>query len=124
MQARSFVCLLGLFFFGCGSSSSGSKIDAGSTVDAFFSICGHPGDQGNELGIGKFCKVLDDCGSNGAANLCSSLGNDPAHPDQNSFFCTFECSATSPAGTCGTGAACQCASAGCACAPTTCGSGI
>ena len=33
-----------------------SPIDA--SVDAFESDCGHPGDLGNELGIGKFCASL------------------------------------------------------------------
>ena len=37
----------------CSSSNSG-KADA--AVDAFSSTCGHPGDMGNDQGVGKFCR--------------------------------------------------------------------
>jgi hypothetical protein len=125
MQIRSTVWLVGvLAAVGCGGSKASVDAPPSSTIDAFFSLCGHPGDKGNEYGVGQFCQTLDDCGSNSMATICSNLGNDPSDPSQNSFFCTFECTQTSPAGFCGSGAACQCASAGCGCAPITCGSGI
>jgi hypothetical protein len=118
---RILVHLSILVALGCSSSKTPVPVDAPkATVDAFSSLCGHPGDVGNELGVGLFCEKLDDCANNTKATICSSLGNDPANPSQNAFFCTLECTQTSPAGFCGTNAACMCGSAGCGCAPNTC----
>ena len=44
--------------------------------DAINSICGVPGDTGNELGIGQFCETLDDCTDTEAAFLCSNIGDE------------------------------------------------
>ena len=44
----------------CSSSKTPTKPDA-PTADVFVSTCGHPGDTGNELGIGFFCETLSDC---------------------------------------------------------------
>lgn len=81
--------------------------------DAFQSICGEPGDQGNELGIGQFCMFLEDCADTVDARLCSNIG------DAETWFCTRTC----PEGddtVCGTGAACTCGTGGCGCTPTEC----
>lgn len=87
-------------------------------IDAFASNCGHPGDLGNELGVGKFCQTLTDCGDNMNATLCSSLGDDTTH------FCTMLCSppgSDAGATACGTGAECTCDNSGsCGCVPTAC----
>ena len=86
-----------------------------------FSVCGHPGDVGNSLGVGKYCQKLTDCTSNPKATLCSTLGSD------NAFFCTMTC--TPPANDmgsteCGENAFCQCGSgsaqSGCGCYPNSC----
>jgi hypothetical protein len=98
------------FIAACGGNDTASQHDA--AVDAFSSTCGHPGDMGNEVGIGKFCLSLSDCVS--TAPLCSTIGDETTH------FCTRTC----PMGNdtvCGTGAQCTCNSSNqCGCTPTVC----
>ena len=87
----------------------------GATPDAFASTCGMPGDQGNELGVGKFCQTLNDCNGTPSAPLCSNLG------DETTFFCTKFCSANGSADQCGTAATCTCNSSNqCGCTPNAC----
>jgi hypothetical protein len=110
-----------LAFAACSTQTSTPAVDAAPpAIDALYSACGHPGDTGNALGVGKFCTVLQDCASNSVANICSSLGNDPSTPQLDSYFCTALCGSGSPADFCGDGAACMCGTAGCGCTPTTC----
>ncbi len=124
-----------ILFFGaaCGSSSnSGGDMSGGAAADlsatakvdmALLSRCGHPGDVGNSLGVGKFCTNQGpDCTGNGMATLCSALVNGQTPSASDSYFCSFECTAASPAGYCGENAACLCdpASGACACIPTSC----
>ncbi|MFT3692865.1 MAG: hypothetical protein QM831_06975 [Kofleriaceae bacterium] len=98
-----------------GDSSGGSHPDAKSTVDAFASECGHPGDTGNDKGVGKFCQVLSDCTGNMSATLCSVLGDTSTH------FCTTTCSSTGSADQCGTDATCTCNDSNqCGCTPNAC----
>jgi hypothetical protein len=109
------LCVLTtLFLVSCGSSST-KKPDAKS-ADAFFSTCGQPGDQGNELGIGQFCTGQADCSTTTNAPLCSILGDSDTH------FCTKTCSSTGSAGQCGTGGIeCTCNSSNqCGCTPSMC----
>lgn len=101
----------------CSSSSSAKKPDAKSTVDAFFSTCGEPGDMGNELGIGKFCTGFGDCAMTPAAPLCSIAG------DSTTFFCTKTCTSGGPADQCGTATSCTCNTntpPQCGCTPNSC----
>jgi hypothetical protein len=121
-----------VFAAACGSSSnngngdmSGAAADLSATAKmdmALLSRCGHPGDVGNSLGVGKFCTNQGpDCTGNGMATLCSALVNGQTPSADDSYFCSFQCAATSPAGFCGENAACLCNSAGsCACIPTSC----
>lgn len=98
-----------------GGDDDGTGAAADAAPDAYESDCGRPGDEGNELGVGKFCAVFSDCGSTASAPLCSSLG------DPNTHFCTKTCSSTGPADQCGTGAECTCnASNQCGCTPSVC----
>ena len=92
-------------------SSNKAKPDA--MVDALDSFCGHPGDTGNDMGVGKFCNVSSDCNSTGAT-LCATLGNPQAH------FCTKTCSMTGSADQCGTMATCECMGGPCGCVPNSC----
>ena len=85
----------------CDGSSSTPDMPDAPSVDAYASECGHPGDLGNELGIGQFCASLGDCSTTMAAPLCSSLG------DRTTHFCTKTCTAGSTTA-CGTGAECVC----------------
>jgi hypothetical protein len=108
---------------GCGGSDPGTApadMVVGKDL-VVFSVCGHPGDTGNSLGVGKYCQKLTDCTSNTKATLCSTLGSD------NAFFCTMTC--TPPANDmgsteCGENAYCQCGSgsgqSGCGCFPNSC----
>src|SRR5262249_24591247 len=88
---------------------------ADASVDAYESECGHPGDMGNELGVGKFCpNGIGDCSTTPSAPLCSSLGDSRTH------FCTKTCQMGST-GSCGTGAECVCNSGNqCGCTPSAC----
>ena len=100
-----------LLVVACGGS--GSKPDA--AIDAFDSICGKPGDMGNELGIGKFClnQSSGECATTANAPLCSSLGNAMTH------FCTKTCTMGST-DQCGTATTCTCQGSSCGCTPTSC----
>ena len=110
-----------LLLVACGGDDTGSTpADMRAGAD-LASLCGHPGDKGNSLGVGKYCTKLSDCSGNSKATLCSTLGSD------NAFFCTVTC--TPPANDlgsteCGENAICQCGSgsgqSGCGCYPTAC----
>jgi hypothetical protein len=114
VSSARFVIASALLIAACDSGGGkGSNPDA-PEVDAYFSTCGHPGDVGNEMGVGKFCASIGDC-TNQSAPLCSSLG------DRTTHFCTHTCRSTDPAGACGTGAECTCnASNQCGCTPSAC----
>jgi hypothetical protein len=111
-----------LLVVGCGGSDPASTPDMAVGKDlAVFSVCGHPGDPGNSLGVGKYCMKISDCSANTKATLCSTLGSD------NAFFCTIPCTApVNDMGSteCGENAICQCGSgsaqSGCGCFPTSC----
>ncbi len=112
----AFLLLAAVAVAAC-SDSGGNAMDM-SIVD-LASLCGHPGDKGNSLGVGQYCQVLADC--TGKASICSTLGSN------NTFFCTFVCHQASDAGPatdCGENATCFCgsqgSSSGCACYPTSC----
>jgi hypothetical protein len=106
------------------SSSTGGVPDSGPApvcpgIDASASTCGRPGDQGNSIGVGKYCCSLDECADTVGARLCSVLGS------SDTLFCTRSCSirdgGMDDAGNpCGEGATCQCAGAGCGCTPNSC----
>jgi hypothetical protein len=104
---------------GCGDTSSMSMPDmaaAGGGGDmAVMSICGHPGDVGNSLGVGRYCLKSNDCSMNTKATLCATLGS------PNATFCTFPCDGTIDMGTqCGENASCQCQGGACGCFPKSC----
>ncbi len=110
---RFCLCAVVALAVACGGDS-GSKIDAASHIDAFASTCGHPGDTGNELGIGGFCASLNDC-TMSTAPLCSSLGDPSTH------FCTRTCQGSGSNAQCGTNTTCTCNSSNqCGCTPNAC----
>lgn len=93
------------------------------------SSCGHPGDKGNSLGVGKFCTKISDCfGDAVQTNICSSLGNGPDPSQDDTYFCTiYPCHLATDGGaasSCGENATCVCGSGGgmtgCACTPNSC----
>ena len=128
MDARRFAAggiVLASLVVACSSSSSSTSSSGGGTSDAggkdtgvdavSLSECGHPGDKGNELGVGKFCQTITDCSSNTKATLCTTIA------DNVNFFCTASCVDGGPADQCGTGASCACQGGQCGCHPDSCG---
>jgi hypothetical protein len=125
---RFFGIALLVLAAGCGSDSNSgdggapdlSAVPSGPDM-ALLSRCGHPGDVGNSLGVGKFCTNQGpDCGGNGMATSCSALFNGQTPAPTDAYFCSFQCLATSPPGFCGENAECLCNTLGCACIPTSC----
>jgi hypothetical protein len=102
------VMIVLLAAIGCGGGES-------APADAWQTTCGMPGDEGNELGVGKFCQTLGDCDGT-QAPICSNIG------DETTWFCVRLCSSTDPDSVCGTGAECACDSGGnnCGCTPSAC----
>lgn len=109
-------------FAGCSSDEkTATPTEAGTqpVSDAGFDVkssCGHPGDQGNSLGVGLFCVNISDCENNTKAKLCTTFG------DPENFFCTFRCDKDAGDGVCGENARCACNASGtaCGCYPTRC----
>lgn len=100
---------------GCGDESTPATSGSDAGADAeFVSNCGHPGDVGNSLGVGKFCLSLSDCSENVQAFLCTQIAN----PDN--YFCTFACKADGGVDQCGEAASCQCSGNQCGCFPDAC----
>lgn len=116
---RALAIALVLAVAGCGGDNSTPTPppDMAHGPD-MASFCGHPGDQGNSLGVGKYCTKIQDCSSNSQATLCSALFIDNAN------FCTMTCTDSDMGLPCGEGAHCQCGSSGgqsgCACYPDSC----
>src|SRR5260221_14316555 len=115
---------LTLVFFaiaGCGGGG-GSGGDMAVVKDmtakagdmAVLSQCGHPGDTGNSLGVGKFCTTIAECQvGNMKTNICSSLGNAPDPSPDDTYFCTiYPCHLDGGMAECGEDATCTCGSGG------------
>jgi hypothetical protein len=104
---------------GGGNSDGGPRDMAGGGGGdlALESACGHPGDPGNNLGVGKFCRTNADCTQD--APICTAIlnGNTPSPSD--TYYCTVPC--TQGQTDCGTGASCLCSGNGCGCTPDSCG---
>lgn len=98
-----------------GASDAGAPKDGATGGDsATASACGHPGDKGNELGVGKYCDTVPECSDNTKATVCAVLGA----PDEH--FCTFLCDKDGGANQCGTDALCECQGGQCGCVPRSC----
>jgi hypothetical protein len=121
--------LLSFLLIGCKADSVDTTThgDMAKPADMAgpLSRCGHPGDVGNDKGVGKFCTKLSDCPS--TASICSSLGNGSTPSADDTYFCTiYPC--TPDAGVndnCGQMASCVCSmgsggNTGCACTPKSC----
>jgi hypothetical protein len=128
---RLCLLLVALVGGGCGGGGSPaaspdlamSTSGGGGDMDVY-SLCGHPGDPGNSLGVGKYCMDSSSCMGKMAA-VCSTLMPIPQGPI---YFCTFPCSPTSPTPQCAEGATCTCLSANnpneCGCVPDVCRVGL
>ena len=88
-----------------------------------YSVCGHPGDTGNSLGVGKYCMDSMDCAQ--PASACSTLMPIPQGPI---YFCTMLCDPNATTSTCGENATCTCLNANnpnlCGCVPDSCRVGL
>ena len=92
---------------GCGSGTPTPGPDLAMSTSGDLevnSLCGHPGDVGNSLGVGKYCKESAECMGQMAA-VCSTLMEPPQGPV---YFCTFPCDATATTNPCGANATCTC----------------
>jgi hypothetical protein len=125
---RLVVLFLVTLAAGCGDdttvASNPQDLSAPSGGDlAIDSLCGHPGDPGNDVGVGKFCKVSSDCAGL-KASFCSTVMPIPQGPV---YFCTVPCAAGDSSG-CGTGATCTCLDPNnptlCGCVPDLCRIGL
>jgi hypothetical protein len=97
-----------------GSSTGDMAHDAALDMTKV-SACGHVGDTGNALGVGKYCTSGTDC-TGLTASICSAIQNSGGPED--TYFCTKIC--TGPTDTsCGTNAVCACQGA-CGCTPAMC----
>jgi hypothetical protein len=126
MIARALVLAL-LVVAGCGDDTTtagpGTDLAVAAGPDMqLLSRCGHPGDVGNSLGVGKFCtNTGPDCTGNGKATTCSALFNGQPPSPTDTYFCAFQCTMSDPPDVCGENATCLCnASNLCACIPTKC----
>lgn len=110
------IAILMFALVSCGGDDDPAPtIDATPpTPDARPSLCGEPGDVGNELGVGKYCDTSAECSDTADAPFCATLGNPDAH------FCTNLCDQNGPPDQCGTGASCQCDGGNCGCTPDSC----
>ena len=130
---RKLILVLVLAVAGCGGASksgtggNGAAGGGGETagdmtmVDLWGpeSTCGHPGDTGNNVGVGKYCMALGDCPQ--SAPLCTAIENGTEPVNGQSYFCTITC-VSSDNSKCGNNASCICQNAlECACVPTSCG---
>ncbi len=102
------LALIAILLCACGDGAS-------TPPDAeFITTCGMHGDEGNELGIGKFCTTLNDCADTEDAPLCSNIG------DETTWFCTRTCLDENDDAVCGSDTECVCGGGGCGCTPTAC----
>jgi hypothetical protein len=119
------AALAAVFAAACSSTSSSKGAadggDDGDSCTPVDSACGQPCDQGNSLGIGRFCNGITDCVGTHVPTLCATLGDPSEH------FCTARCNppdAGPEAGafleSCGENAICACQGGQCGCFPTAC----
>ena len=134
------VLLCSGLIFACGDDDGGGSVDSagggdggGGTIDSGpgtpdsnttsadgsgTSICGNPGDPGNDMGVGKYClnATSGECASQ-PASICANIGDADAH------FCTKICNDAMPdEDQCGADATCICQGSGglCGCTPNSC----
>jgi hypothetical protein len=125
------VCLFfaALVLAGCGGDTTTSvpadlSVAASGGDQAVYSLCGHPGDNGNSKGVGKYC--MDSMMCNGQmASVCSTLMAVPQGPV---YFCTLPCDPHSTTAQCGENATCTCLDPKnpllCGCVPDECRVGL
>ena len=128
----SLLSLLAVAFVAIGCGSSGSTTPTAPDLSAsmtggdmaVYSLCGHPGDTGNSIGVGHYCMDSMDCKGLGAP-ICSTVMPIQQGPI---YFCTIQCDPNATTSTCGSGASCTCLDPNnpqlCGCVPDTCRIGL
>jgi hypothetical protein len=121
---RLSVLILALALAGCGNSKPqpGPDMTLATGDMTVVSLCGHPGDPGNDNGVGKYCMMSSEC--TGKAFICSTVMPIPQGPTS---FCTMACDpyAPNPNASCGANASCTCLMPGaCGCVPDSCRVGL
>lgn len=114
-----------LLFTGCDSSGGGivAPADLADPPD-LAPWCGHPGDTGNSLGVGKYCQTNADC--SGPYGLACSTPIRFSKPYNGAEICTKTCNPSAPisGGPCGPGATCcnghESLGEACVCWPNSC----
>lgn len=102
--------LAALLLAACGGGDG--MPDTGPPVPA--ESCGQPGDEGNDIGVGRFCtRRGGQCAVNSGARLCLQ----DVAPDDDQWFCTRLCTMDSE---CGAGAVCVGEARGAGCVPAEC----
>jgi len=126
---RVCLLLLALVAGGCGSESPAAAPDLSMPVQSggdlsVNSLCGHPGDNGNSKGVGRYCMDSMMC-SGIAASVCSTVMPIPQGPI---YFCTLPCDPNATTNSCGENATCTCLNpnntALCGCVPDVCRIGL
>jgi hypothetical protein len=84
------------------------------------SNCGRPGDTGNSIGVGLYCKSFTDCTGNSQAKLCASIVNSIVPSPTDIYFCTMGCDPMMSDTQCGENAYCLCGNGACGCVPDHC----
>lgn len=92
---------------------------SGGDMGELLSRCGHPGDTGNSVGVGRFCRAAADCASNSKATICSAMLNGKTPSANDTYFCTTTCQQGDNS-SCGEDATCLCMGPVCACLPNRC----
>jgi hypothetical protein len=125
----SLLSLVAVVAIGCGSSTPATAPDLSMPMSsggdmAVYSLCGHPGDTGNSLGVGHYCMDSMDC-KGLQAPVCSTVMPIMQGPI---YFCTIQCDPNATTSTCGAGATCTCLDpnnpALCGCVPDPCRIGL
>lgn len=98
----------------CSEKSGDAAVVADAAVDAGPPPCGMRGEQGNELGVGKFCNSTGDCANNHKAGICATFLEPHEH------FCSMLCAIDGGPEECGSATRCVCQSHICGCVPSAC----
>ena len=98
-----------------GCESAAAPVDAGRDAGPVpAESCGQPGDEGNSIGVGRFCtRSGGECAVNSGARLCVA----DLAPDQMQWFCSRLCTTDAD---CGESAVCVGDSRGSGCTPAEC----
>jgi hypothetical protein len=88
----------------CGGSAN-NTVDLGAGDGGGKLCCGKPGDNGNSLGVGKYCITGNEC-DKGTVGTLRTICSATAEPQRMANFCTLPCALDGGTAQCGEGATC------------------